>query len=532
MSFFGFCAQRGAPCMSRFAPLALLLVAACAGSNGALAPPPPTAFSSVATTEMFLAGYDSIQEYFIDPVKLSDVTTKGLNGLKSLEPSLAVERRSNLIEVAVGSSVVGTFPAPREDDTTAWARLTTSAIVAGRDSSNALADSRPERIYKAVFDAALSSLDRFSRYATAEAANDNRAARDGFGGIGVTLAREDDPRRIAAVLENTPAARAGLIVDDVFTHVDGQELGGMELNDLVRRLRGPVDSTLSVTVRRKDRNITVSLQRAFIVPPTVTYRREGDAAYFKLASFNQRTAQTLREHFNVARTEIGPRLNGVILDLRGNPGGLLDQAVSVSNLFVSDGEIVSIRGRHPNSRQHFDARRDDITRGLPLIVLVDHHSASAAEIVAAALQDSGRALVIGTRSYGKGTVQTVQRMPNGGEMTLTWARVYAPTGYPLQDFGVMPTVCTSFAGADSRMLMSAIRSSAPRVSDGTPRQQRMIPVDTAVREKLGKGCPARSGGGELEIQVARQLLEDPPLFARAMTLRLGDLTPEVAAATH
>jgi carboxyl-terminal processing protease len=515
------------------APLAALLAAACAGPYAGMAPPPSTTFTQSAATQMFTAGYDNIQEYFIEPVKLSDVATRGLNGLKAIEPGLVVEREpGGVVRLALDATVLGRFAMPREDDPLAWGQLTANAVVAGRDGSAALAESVPETIYKAVFDAALGSLDRFSRYATAEAANDNRAQRDGFGGIGVTLAREENPRRVAAVIENTPAARAGLQVDDLLTHVDGRPLSGLQLNDIVRHLRGPIDSTVSVTLERAGASLTVNLQRALIVPPTVTYRREGDIVYFRVSGFNQRTAQTMRTRFADAKAEIGPRMVGLVLDLRGNPGGLLDQAVAMSNLFIAEGEIVSIRGRHLNSRQQFESRREDITRGLPIVVLIDHHSASAAEIVAAALQDSGRALVIGTRSFGKGTVQTVQRMPNGGEMTLTWARFFAPTGYPLQDIGVMPTVCTSLAGSDPGQVVAAIRANAPRVSNAAPRPQRMTPVEQAQREKLGKSCPARPGGGDLEVEVARQLLEDAPLFARALTLQLGDLSPDIATATH
>lgn len=532
----------------RLLPLfAALLAAACAGPQAGMAPPPPTVFSASATTAMFTAGYGNIQEYFIDPVQLSEVAQRGLNGLKSLDPNLSVEREpGGAVRLVHGDTILGRYAAPRDDDPAAWGQLTASAIVAGRDGSPVLTDAMPEAIYKTVFDSALGALDRYSRYATADAANDNRAQRDGFGGIGVTLAREDNPRRVAAVIDNTPAARAGLKMDDVLTHVDGQALAGLTLAEVVRRLRGPIDSTFVLTLDRAGQQVSATLQRALIVPPTVTYRRDGDIAIFRVSGFNQRTALTVRTLYTEARVELGSNMAGLVLDLRGNPGGLLDQAVALSSLFVADGEIVSIRGRHPNSRQHFNARREDISRGLPIVVLIDHQSASAAEIVAAALQDSGRALVIGTRSYGKGTVQTVLRMPNGGEMTLTWARFYAPSGYALQDLGVVPTVCTSHAGSDPSPMVAAIRAAAPALSDGTPRAQRMLPVERTRRENLGRACPPRpaqplasgaaasggAGGGDLETQVARLLLEDPPLFARALALQVGDLSPDIAAATH
>ncbi|MBM3573662.1 MAG: S41 family peptidase, partial [Alphaproteobacteria bacterium] len=506
MSFVWWRGRVRAYVFSVLACLGSLLAAACTGPYGGSPPSAPSVFSAGSTNEMFAAGYDSIQEYFIEKVKLSEVATRGLSGLQSLDASFAVERAAGVVQVSHGHKVIGRFPTPRDDDARAWAHVTANAIIAGRDVSAALADSPPEKIYKAIFDSALAALDRFSRYSTAEAAAEIRASRDGFGGIGVTLAREDNPRRVAAVIENSPAARAGLQVNDVFTHVDGQALEGLVIGDIIKRLRGPIDSTVFLSLQRAGTQISLSLQRAHIVPPTVTYRREGDIAYLRVSGFNQRTSQNMRQVFMEARAEIGNRMAGIVLDLRGNPGGVLDQAVTMSSLFVAEGEIVSIRGRHTNSRQHFESRKEDISRGLPIVVLIDQNSASAAEIVAAALQDSGRALVIGTRSFGKGTVQTVQRMPNGGEITLTWARFYAPSGYPLQDLGVMPTVCTSYADGNPDSLLTVIRATAPRISDTVPRQQRKAPVAVAEREKLGKACPGRSGGQDVELQLARQLL--------------------------
>jgi carboxyl-terminal processing protease len=227
----------------------------------------------------------------------------------------------------------------------------------------------------------------------------------------------------------------------------------------------------------------------------------------------------LRDSIRHARAEIGPDLAGYILDLRGNPGGLLDQSVAVSDMFVTNGRIVSTHGRHPDSHQYFDAEPDDLTGNMPVVVLVNGNSASASEIVAAALQDSGRAVVVGTSSYGKGTVQTVLRLPNEGELTLTWARFHAPSGYALNGRGVMPDICTANQsdgqGIDAEQILDRVRTGQ------LPLPRSVIKRDLPLLDESGiaafrAACPPSQGEAGVELEVALRLLEDPALFARAI----------------
>ncbi len=269
--------------------------------------------------------------------------------------------------------------------------------------------------------------------------------------------------------------------------------------------------------------LTFSLTRAHIVPQTVNYRSEGSVGYLRVSGFNQSTAQTLREKILQAKREQGKALKGFVLDLRGNPGGLLDQAVSVSDLFLSRGRIVSTRGRHPDSHQFFDARKDDLAAGLPLVVLVNGNSASASEIVAAALQDAGRGVLIGSNSFGKGTVQTVLRLPNEGELTLTWARFHAPSGYALQSRGVLPDICTSGQDSDATKLLDRIRLGELRV-DREARTRAIALSDTTGLAALRALCPVNESNPELDLQVALGLLGDAALYAQA--LRGGPTTAE------
>jgi carboxyl-terminal processing protease len=217
-----------------------------------------------------------------------------------------------------------------------------------------------------------------------------------------------------------------------------------------------------------------------------------------------------------AEQEIGPRMKGIILDLRDNPGGLLNQSVAVSNLFLSEGRVVSTHGRHPDSHQYFEASGEDILEGKPIVVLVDGESASAAEIVAAALQDNRRAVVVGSNTYGKGTVQTVLPLPNQGEITLTWARFHAPSGYTLHHLGVLPSICTSsYVSADAVMRDLSARR-LPMVP--THRRNLTKPDDTAGLDALRRTCPSREADNQIDLEIALRLVRTPDVYTAAVHL--------------
>jgi carboxyl-terminal processing protease len=261
--------------------------------------------------------------------------------------------------------------------------------------------------------------------------------------------------------------------------------------------------------------MSVAVMRTHIVPQTVAYHREGNLAYIRLSGFNNRTTDSLRLKIQQAQNEIGTELRGYILDLRGNPGGLLEQAIAVSDVFVTSGRIVSTHGRHNDSHQYFRAKEDDLTDNAPLVALIDGGSASASEIVAAALQDSGRAVLVGSGSFGKGTVQTVLPLPNSGEFILTWARFHAPSGYALHRRGVLPDICTTGEVATPADVMALIQSGALPIAVDL----RRLDIDTnddAAIDTLRANCPAREGDEEIDLTVARQLLEEPGLYARAL----------------
>jgi carboxyl-terminal processing protease len=395
--------------------------------------------------------------------------------------------------------------------------LTVAAIEAGRDSSSALQKAETETIYQTVVEGALTKLDTYSRYSSRDAAREARASRDGFGGIGITIDAKEGKVRVVSVIEDTPASRGGIKVDDTIVSIDGASTAGLETRDVVRKLRGPIGNAVNIGLSRTGQEalVPVVITRALIVPPSVTYRREGNIAYVRLLGFNQRTTDALADSVRRAKREIGSDLAGVILDLRGNLGGLLDQAISVSDFFLTDGEIVSTRGRHRASGQVSRASRGDAGEGIPLVVLVNGASASASEIVAAALQDNGRAIVIGTATFGKGSVQTVIPMPNEGELILTWARFHAPSGYPIADLGVMPAICTSGEEPVGTYLQS-VRNGRLTEAATVASWRAADHSDMARLKSLRAICAPETKERDVELEVAKQLLGDSGLYARVL----------------
>jgi carboxyl-terminal processing protease len=490
----------------------LLLATSCggvrSGETATLAPE--------EATRMFAAGYSNIDDMYINQVDLNELAVAGLSNLTKLDPDLTIHQTGRHVDIEVAGHPAGGFDSPESRSVQEWAAVTAGAISLARTASSQLADDDPDAVYKAVFDGMLGKLDRFSRYSTPESAREHRAAREGFGGIGVRVAIEGDGVRVSSVMGDGPGGRAGLSPNDFITHIDGQSVTGIELQAIIHRLRGPIGSKVALTVARAKGAQTVIVTRAHIVPETVVFERRGSVAYIRLYSFNQDTTRTLSAAVKRAKQEIGPELAGLVLDLRDNPGGLLDQAVGVSDLFMESGRIVTTRGRHPDSHQRFDATKGDITNGLPVVVLVNGNSASASEIVAAALQDSGRAVVAGTTSYGKGTVQTVIRMPNQGEMTLTWARFHAPSGYTIHHLGVLPSVCTA-TGSAAEPILTALKDGKVSPLPIALRNS-ATPEDVPVLDRLRSGCPARKTDEPVDVEVAVKLVENVALYRQALNL--------------
>jgi carboxyl-terminal processing protease len=483
-------------------------------------PAAPGEFSPSAAKQVFSTGLDNIDKVYIEPVQVSTVALHGLQALSSVDSEFHAERTGDTVKVTEGVKVTASFVAPADHDSDGWAAVLTGAIEAGRASSDRLRGATVESLYQTVFDGSLHDLDRFSRYAGANSAQDNRASRDGFGGVGIEVHMTDDIARVAAVIPDTPAARGGLLAGDVIIKIDASPTAGMTERAVISMMRGLEGTEVTLMVARAAQPpFPVTLRRAKIIAPTITYRREAnDIAYFQISSFNGRTAESLRLMVLRAKTEIGPKLRGAVLDLRNNPGGYLDQGIGVADLFLTSGRILTTRGRHPDSLQVFDATKGDVLDGLPLVLLINGGSASSSEIVAAALQDLGRAVVIGSSSYGKGTVQVVVPMPNDGELTITWAKLYAPSGYALQRLGVIPNICTSGPQASAAKSIADLRGGV--IDPVAPVFERRKVDASSERDQLALAatCPTQTAtrSEDVDLEVARAVLADPVLIGRSL----------------
>ncbi|MCF1461603.1 S41 family peptidase [Agrobacterium vitis] len=301
-----------------------------------------------------------------------------------------------------------------------------------------------KKLVEAAINGMLSSLDPHSSYMNAQEAADMQTQTKGeFGGIGIEVTMENDLVKVITPIDDTPGAKAGILAGDMISEINGTPVRGMQLNDAVEKMRGAVNTPIKLTILRKgaDKPIELSVMREIIPIRAVKSRVDGDVGYVRVISFTEKTYDDLEAAINKIKKEVpADKLKGFVLDLRLNPGGLLDQAIYVSDAFLQKGEIVSTRSRDPEDTRRFNATAGDLTDGKPLIVLVNGGSASASEIVAGALQDLKRATVVGTRSFGKGSVQTIIPMGDKGALRLTTALYYTPSGKSIQGTGIHPDI--------------------------------------------------------------------------------------------
>ncbi|MEM9740461.1 MAG: S41 family peptidase [Pseudomonadota bacterium] len=322
-----------------------------------------------------------------------------------------------------------------------YQQLDLFAEILARAQSDYVTEIDEAEAMEAAIDGMLSSLDPHSGYLSPDDFRSMQVQTSGeYGGLGIEVTMEDGFLKVVTPMDDTPASRAGLESGDLLTAIDGRPIVGKTVSDAVRDIRGEVGTSLTITVLRSGEDpFDVVLTREKIRPKSVTWRKiEDDIAYFRISTFNERTTDLLEESVSQIENEMG-RPSGIVLDLRNNGGGLLDQAVSVSDAFLSGGEVVSTQGRRANDIERYNARTGEVFRGVPVVVLINSGSASASEIVAGALQDRDRATVLGLTSFGKGSVQTV--IPLGAEkgaIRLTTARYYTPAGRSIQTTGIEP----------------------------------------------------------------------------------------------
>ena len=330
----------------------------------------------------------------------------------------------------------------------------------------------------------LTGLDPHSSYLNQRNFRDMQVKTRGeFGGLGIEVTQESGYIKVISPIDDTPAQRAGIKPGDLITHLNGHSVQGLTLQEAVEQMRGERGTSIRLTIRREgaERPIELTLTREVIRPQVVRFRLEGgDVGYIRLTSFNEQTEAGLRRAVQSLRQQAGNNLKGLVLDLRNNPGGLLDQAVQVADDLLERGEIVSTRARRPEDAQRWNAKPGDIAQGLPIVVLINAGSASASEIVAGALQDHRRAVIMGVKSFGKGSVQTVMPIAGQGAIRLTTARYYTPSGRSIQATGIEPDI--------------EVRATREEATVGIPREReadlrRALRNESTVQQPAGAAIP-------------------------------------------
>ena len=421
------------------------------------------------------------------------------------------------LSVVAFSTMLVTAPAAAiaaETDEETFRQLELFGDIFERVRAQYVDEAADKDLIEAAINGMLQSLDPHSSYLNEESFRDMQVQTRGeFGGLGIEVTMEQGLVRVVSPIDETPAARAGLEAGDFITHLDGESVLGLSLSDAVDKMRGRVGSDIELTIRREGvEPFDVTVTRDVVRIRSVRNRVEGKAGYIRITTFNEQTMDGVAASMKSLREELGNEMIGLVLDLRRNPGGLLDQAVKVSDAFLDQGEIVSTRGRDADNAQRFNATKGDLAEGLPIVVLINGGSASASEIVAGALQDHKRAVVMGTESFGKGSVQTIMPISGHGALRLTTAKYYTPSGRSIQLTSITPDIIVEQAKVEIE-----------------ERTQRVRERD--LRNALSNEGVDDTPGGEVEEEVKVSETTDVTDYqlARALDLLKGIATYTVRA---
>ena len=462
----------------RLCARALLVLLAVASAHAAYADiavdRPATGFDEALVGNVFGAALAFMAPRILDPIPVSELASWGLGGITAVDPALTPsvdggQLRLTIQPGAAGPGLVWQSAAPVGEDPYAWGRAAASLCLAAWNSSSLVRSSGQQAMVQSVFDELFNHLDPYSRYVAPAPADTDRDKRQGGGGIGAVVVGSAAGPVLSDIVPGGPADAGGLRNGTRLLAIDGRSTAGLSTADMQASLSGDVGAPVVLRVRALRGHIReLTLTRAFFAPETVTGTSVGGLLVVKVSGFARDTAEEMSGLLDEGLRRYHP--TGLVIDLRGNRGGFLQQAVTAAALVLDSGIAVTTEGRYPQSNHVWSVQGGDLTHGLKLVVLVDGRTASAAEILAAALADHGRAVVAGSSTLGKGLVQTILQLPDGGELFVTWSRVLAPLGWPIQGLGVLPQLCTSQGAAEVASQMRALAGVRHR-SQGNSMQQ-------------------------------------------------------------
>ncbi|MDP2698086.1 S41 family peptidase [Thalassospira sp.] len=488
-----------------------LLLAGCATGDIA----PPVGDIDLETRDVLTQTIELLDTRYIDPLTPEQIVVNALDGLTGIDPKIGVEMTPEHVALRYDGRDLDILPLPdmqKEDSSSGmWADVVLRGLAQFRLHSPMLRLSPDATIQARLIDGAMTGLDRYSRYEGPEQARNARNRREGYIGIGVRLVGGNGYPLVKLVHDNGPAIKAGLQIGDQIISIDGIDLYNQSSLFASDLLQGKADSIaeLEINPAGSNRIKTIQVVRERVIAPTVFTALRRNVVVARITGFNNDTARSLAAAIDTTRKNNNGHLAGVVMDLRGNRGGLLQQGVDVADLFLAGGPIGNTHARISAARHVFEANEADLINGAPLVVLIDGNTASSAELVAAALQDRGRAVLVGSTSFGKGSVQAINDLINSGTLTFTWSRLSAPSGYTFDRIGLHPAICTVDIPADDIDILMQNAVAGKKKLDALMVAWRHTNYsDEQTRRTLRDTCPPGKTAGELDVDVAVKLIEN------------------------
>jgi carboxyl-terminal processing protease len=467
-------------------------------------------------TAVYADALTFIAPRILEPVPVPSLTVWGLQGLPAIDPNLRVITTGSRLQLFRQNEMVLDMAAPNDAAPASWARAAATLAASSLAISSPVRRAGTQGIIQSFFDQMFSRLDPYSRYVPPVEASEDRARRAGRAGLGMTLSQRGALIQVRSVVRDSPAAIAGIKAGDIIATVDGQRTVDQDPSTIMALLSGAEGSVVTVSWHGRDgRTRDAQLMRVMVPPETVFAQRFADMLVLRITSFSNSTASHLALSVQDAMAEPHP-VEGIVLDLRDNRGGLLRQAVTAADAFLPAGIMATTVGRDPDAVNVWRSTEGELAENVPLIILVNGHTASAAEILAAALADRGRAVVVGSETVGKGMVQTIDPLPDGGELFVTWSQTLAPLGWPIQGLGVLPQVCTSLGPEALSRQLAALSTGFQPMAEAVRRSRAArLPVPVSEVLAIRAPCPA-SEARATDLGAARLLIANPAAYAAAL----------------
>lgn len=480
------------------------------------------AFDPRVVTSVYVEALSFMEPRTLEQVPISRMTIWGLRGLAALDPNLSVVPAEGRLRLLSQGRQIAEAIAPRDENVVAWANAAAALAVAaaGHSSNVRLAGARG--IIQSFFDELFNHLDPYSRYVPPGAADQDRERREGRAGLGVTLQLKGGAILVQTVVRDSPGEAVGLRVGDAILAVDRKPVRGLDARAVMELIEGEEDTSVQVTWRGRDGRVKEARTARELVPPeTVFSAAIANVLIIRITGFSRTTDAhlmlVLRDAFSGGRP-----VDGVVVDLRGNRGGLVRQAVSAADILLPPGVVAITSGRAPEANHVWRSFAEELGEDIPVVVVVDGRTASAAEILAAALADRSRAVVIGSSTLGKGLVQTISSLPDGGELYVTWSRILAPLGWPIQGLGLLPQVCTSRGQDHVRRQLEALASRRNLMAaEVQAHRQARAPLSPARIQALRAPCPPAEGR-DTDLDTARLLIANPVAYETGLIPRRAE----------